>query len=82
LPSYDLPGIVLPNYLDDVTGGRGSIVSIVRAADEIANRVQIFTQEQTLPPAALGNLPATSCGVSREAGFLIATKNLVCLLFR
>jgi hypothetical protein len=31
--------------LDDVIGGKSSIVSIVRAADEIANRVQIFTRK-------------------------------------
>jgi hypothetical protein len=55
LPSFDLPGIVLPNYLDDVIGGRGSIVSIVRAADEITNHVQIFIRSQMPAPTALGN---------------------------
>ncbi len=38
------------NYLDDVVGGRGSIVSIVRATDEIANRAQILMREPTISP--------------------------------
>jgi hypothetical protein len=44
----DLPSFVLPSSLDDWIGGRGSILSIVRATDEIANHAPTLARMQAL----------------------------------
>jgi hypothetical protein len=74
LPSYDLP-----SYSDDGIGGKGSILSIVRATGEIANDARIVARKHVRSSRSRNPAQQHSAGGSCVAGSSMTAKTLFAL---